>query len=93
MKSLSALTVPVAIALALLSAASTAQDRPNTTLVQKSKASVSTSSKATKAAQAPTAMSGANTFGAGAKQGAAGGQAAPTAERAYEGCHGKDSDA
>ena len=42
MASLHARMVPVALALALMSAASFAEDRPNTTLVQKSKSSAVT---------------------------------------------------
>ena len=54
MASLSARTVPVALALALMSSASVAEDRPNTTLVQKSKSSAVTPSAAQKSrAQTP----------------------------------------
>jgi hypothetical protein len=57
MTKLSALTLPVAISLALVSGASVAQDRPNTTLVQKSKASA-TASKANKSTSAAPAQRG-----------------------------------
>ena len=94
MTSLSARTVPVAFALALLSMASQAEDRPNTTLVQKSKSSAVTTSTAQKQrTQAQTPVSGDATVKAGNKQGTTGG-AAPTAEKSYEGCqHGKGAEA
>ena len=72
MASLSARTVPVALALALMSAASVAEDRPNTTLVQKSKSSAVTPSATQKSrAQAPAQVNGSTaTVKAGSKQGA-----------------------
>ena len=82
--------------LALLSAANAAEERPNTTLVQKSKATAVSSSTASKASkvQSPTPTSDASTVRAGTRQGVpAAGQAAPAPERAREGCHGKDVDA
>ena len=93
MKSTSVLSVGLAIAFAFLSAASAAEDRPNTTLVQKSRSTAATPSAATKAvkAQAATPTSATSTVTTGAKQGAP--MAAPTAEPAYEGCHGKGGDA
>ena len=54
MASLHARIVPVALALALMSSASFAEDRPNTTLVQKSKSSAVTPAAAQKSrAQTP----------------------------------------
>ena len=96
MKSPSALSVALAVTFAFLSAASAAEERPNTTLVQKSKATAATSSTATKAAKTqaatPTsATSATSTVKTGARQGAP--STTPIAERAYEGCHGKASDA
>ena len=93
MKSPSVLSLGLAMTFALLSAASAAEDRPNTTLVQKSKPSMATSSAATKAAkgQAATPTSATSTVKTGARQGAP--MSAPTAEPAYEGCHGKGGDA
>ena len=95
MTSLSARTVPVALALALLAAASMAEDRPNTTLVQKSKSSAVTSSTAQKARTPATPVNGDATVKAGSKQGApATGTSTPTAEQSYEGCpHGKGAEA
>jgi hypothetical protein len=93
MTSLSARTVLAAFALALLSMASQAEDRPNTTLVQKSKSSAVTTSTAQKPrTQAQTPVSGDATVKAGSKQGTTG--ATPTAEKSYEGCqHGKGAEA
>jgi hypothetical protein len=96
MTSLSARTVPVALALALLAAASMAEDRPNTTLVQKSKSSAVTSSTAQKSrTPAATPVNGDATVKAGSKQRApATGTSTPTAEQSYEGCpHGKGAEA
>ncbi|MEO5882006.1 MAG: hypothetical protein ABIQ06_06280 [Caldimonas sp.] len=94
MTSLSARMVPVALVLALVSAGSVAEDRPNTTLIQKSKTSAVTSSTPKARTQAPTSVNGAATIKAGTKPGAAAaGAAAPSAERAYEGCEGKGADA
>ena len=93
MKSPSALSVALAVTFALLSGASAAEERPNTTLVQKSKATAATSSTATKAAkaQAATPTGATSTVKTGAGQGAP--STTPIAERSYEGCHGKASDA
>ena len=96
MTSLSARTVPVALALALLAAASMAEDRPNTTLVQKSKGSAVTASTTQKSrTQAATPVNGDTTIKAGSKQGVpATGTSTPTAEQSYEGCqHGKGAEA
>ena len=96
MTSLFARTVPMALALTLTAAASLAEDRPNTTLVQKSKSSAGTPSTTQKSrAQAPTPLNGDATVKAGNKQGApAAGTTTPTAERSYEGCqHGKGAEA
>jgi hypothetical protein len=92
MASLSARTLPVALALALISAASVAEDRPNTTLVQKSKSSAVTPSPTQKSrAQAPAQVNGSTAaVKAGSKQSVpATDAAAPTAVRSYEGCQGK----
>jgi hypothetical protein len=93
MKSPSALSVALAITFACLSAASVAEERPNTTLVQKSKATATPSSTATKAAkaQAVTATGATSTVKTGAGQGMP--AAAPAAQQTYEGCHGTGSDA
>ena len=96
MTSLSARTVPVAIALALLAAASLAEDRPNTTLVQKSKGSAVTASTTQKSrTPAATPVNSDTTVKAGSKQRApATGTSTPTAEQSYEGCHhGKGAEA
>ena len=96
MASLSARTVPVALVLALMSSASFAEDRPNTTLVQKSKSSAVTPSAASKSrAQAPTQLNGGATVKAGSKQSLpAADSSAPVSDRSYEGCqHGKGAEA
>ena len=95
MKHLPARTVPVALALAFLSAASFAEQRPNTTLVQKSKVTAAQSSPAAKArTPAATPIDAASTTKAGARQGApSAGSATTAAEPSYSGCHGKDIDA
>lgn len=94
MKRPSALAVPLVITFAFLSAANAAEERPNTTLVQKAKTSAVASSTASKAIKAPAATSVSNTVKTGAKQAApTAGQAAPAPEHAYEGCQGKGSDA
>jgi L,D-peptidoglycan transpeptidase YkuD (ErfK/YbiS/YcfS/YnhG family) len=92
MASLSARTLPVALALALISAASVAEDRPNTTLVQKSKSSAVTPATTQKSrAQAPAQVNGGTAaVKAGSKSSASTTDAAtPTAGRSYEGCQGK----
>jgi hypothetical protein len=90
MTRLSARTLPVAIVLALFATASVAEDRPNTTLVQKSKSATQKSR-----AQTPAAVSGDATVKAGSKQRAPAADAAtPTAAPSYEGCnHGKGVEA
>ena len=96
MASLIARTVPVAFALALMSSASFAQDRPNTTLVQKSKSSAVTGTTASKSkSQAPTAVSGSAAVKAGSKQTVpATDSSSPVSERSYEGCdHAKGAEA
>jgi len=96
MASLSARTIPVALALALVSAASVAEDRPNTTLVQKSKSSAVTPSATQKSrAQTPAQVNGSTaTVKAGSKQGTpAADTTAPASERSYEGCQGKGAEA
>jgi len=54
MKNLSALSTAVAVALALAAGASFAQERPNTTLVQKSKATAASSKTGKAAPQSAT---------------------------------------
>ena len=96
MASLIARTVPVAFALALMSSASVAQDRPNTTLVQKSKSSAVTAATASKSkSQAATAVSGSAAVKAGSKQTVpAAESSSPVSERSYEGCdHAKGAEA
>ena len=96
MTSLSARTVPMALALALVATASLAEERPNTTLVQKSKSSAVAPAATQKSkSQAQTPVSGDATFKAGSKQGApAAGTSTPTAEQSYEGCpHAKGAEA
>ena len=96
MASLFARTVPVAFALALMSTASFAQDRPNNTLVQKSKSGVTTPSAATKSrTQAATPVNGNAAVKAGSKQSVpAADGSAPHADKSYEGCgHGKGVEA
>ena len=96
MTRLFARTVPVALALAFASATSLAQDRPNTTLVQKSKSSaVAPAATKKSSAQAPAAVSGDATVKAGSKQRApAADMSTPAADPSYEGCnHGKGAEA
>jgi len=96
MTRLFARTLPAAVVLALFATASVAEDRPNTTLVQKSKSSTVTPSAAQKSrAQAPAQVNGNTaTVKAGSKQGApAADTTAPTAEKSYEGCQGKGAEA
>ena len=86
----SARTLPVAIVLAVFATASVAQDRPNNTLVQKSKA---TTQKAR--VQTPAPVSGDATVKAGSKQRTPAADAStPTAAPSYEGCgHAKGVEA
>lgn len=93
MKKLSPLSVPFAVAFALLSGASTAQDRPNTTLVQKSKASPLSSSKAKTPTQSPAQLSGASERSGAKRNSPPSPQTAPTTEEVHHGCHGMDTDA
>ena len=99
MKSLSVFAIPSAIALLLAAAASSAQDKPNTAPAKKPNASISSSAKAAKAAaRAPAQSNGVDTKGISERAGAKPGtpevnNVVPTAERDYDGCHGKDSDA
>lgn len=94
MARLSARTVPLALALALVATASFAEDRPNTTLVQKSKSSAVAPAAQKSRAQAPAAVRGDATVKAGSKQRTPADVSTPTAERSYEGCgHGKGSEA
>jgi hypothetical protein len=90
MTRLFARTFPAAVVLALFATASVAEDRPNTTLVQKSKSSTQKSR-----AQTPAAVSGEATVKAGGKQRTPAADAStPAAERSYEGCsHGKGAEA
>ena len=91
MKHLSALSFPVAIALALVANAASAQDRPNTTLVQKSK-STAAPSKASKAGVQSSAQPGVAAGRADAK-----GitptttRTAPAPEAMPHDCHGSDA--
>ena len=83
MTRLSARALPVAVVLALFATASVAEDRPNNTLVQKSK---TTAQKPR--AQTPAAVSGDATVKAGSKQRTPATDAStPTAAPSYEGCH------
>ena len=94
MTSLCARTVPVAFALALMSTASLAEDRPNTTLVQKSKTSAVTPAAKKSRAATPAAVNSSATVKAGSKQSTPATDAAPpTAERSYDGCQGKGAEA
>jgi hypothetical protein len=94
MKNLSALSLPVAITLALVSGASTAQDRPNTTLVQKSKTNVQSLSKADKNIGQSTAQpSGASGRVDGKRITPTATQTAPATEAVQHDCHGQGSDA
>ena len=96
MASLHARMVPVALAVALMSSASFAEERPNTTLVQKSKSSAVTPAATSKSrTQAPTAVNNSATVKAGSKQSApAAESSAPVSERSYEGCeHAKGAEA
>lgn len=92
MKTLPPLAVPIALALALLAGASAAQDRPNTTLVQKSKAAPTALSKTKAAAPSSAQLSG--TSERGAKRTAPGSvQTAPGSSEAQHECHGMGGDA
>ena len=94
MACLSVRTLPLALAVALMSTASFAQDRPNTTLVQKSKSSAVSSTAPKSRAQAPAAVNGSATVKAGSKQSVpAADSSAPMSERSYEGCAGKGAEA
>ena len=96
MASLFARTVPVAFALALMSTASFAQDRPNNTLVQKSKSSTTQPSAASKSrTQTAAPVNGSATVKSGSKQSTpAADSSAPVSERSYEGCeHSKGAEA
>ena len=90
MTSLFARTVPMALALALTAAASLAEDRPNTTLVQKSKTTTQKSR-----AQAPAAVNSDATVKANSKQRSPAADAStPAATPSYDGCsHAKDVEA
>lgn len=98
MNSLSVLAIPTAIALLLASAASTAQDKPNTVTAKKPSASVSNSSKAAKATAQTPAQSNSRSVkalneGGGATQSAPA-ATVPAAKQVDESCHhGKGSDA
>ena len=92
MRHLSALSVPVAVALALAAGASFAQERPNTTLVQKSKPTA-TSSKAGKTTPQASAQRGsAGTVDAKSVTPAAT-QTSPSTGSMPHDCQGGDSDA
>ena len=96
MASLIARTVPVALVFAVMSSASLAQDRPNTTLVQKSKSSAATSTPAAKSkGQAATTVNSSATVKSGSKQSVpAAESSSPVSERSYEGCdHAKGAEA
>ena len=93
MKKLSPLWLPLAVTLALLSGASAAQDRPNTTLVQKSKASPVSSSKAKSPAPSAAQLSGTSESGDLKRSPRSSASPAPSAEGMQHDCHGKDSDA
>jgi len=90
MTRLFARTLPAAVVLALFATASVAEDRPNTTLVQKSKSTTPKSRT-----QTPAAVSGEATVKAGGKQRTPAAEAStPAAERSYEGCsHAKGAEA
>lgn len=96
MASLIARTVPVALVLAVMSSSSFAQDRPNTTLVQKSKSSAAAPATASKSkSQASTAVNSSATVKSGSKQSLpASDSSSPVSERSYEGCdHAKGAEA
>lgn len=93
MRSLSALSIPVAFALALAAGASCAQERPNTTLVQKSKATAA-SSKDGKAAS-PSSTQRANSGGTVDAKSItpATTKTSPSTGTMPHDCHGGDADA
>lgn len=99
MKNPSVFAIAAASVLVFVCAASTAQDKPNTTAAKKSSGSVTSSSKAAKAtAQTPTQLNSTNAKALGERSGIkqstpAANQIAPAMDRAHESCHGKDSDA
>jgi hypothetical protein len=93
MRNLSALSIPVAIALALAAGASFAQERPNTTLVQKSKATA-VSSKSAKTSAPSSAQRGSAGGTVDAKSiTPAATQTAPSTGSMPHDCHGGDADA
>ena len=86
-------TVPLALVVAFAATASVAQERPNTTLVQKSKSSATAPAKKS-STQAPAAVSGDATVKAGSKQRTPETSTPASNEPAYEGCnHGKGAEA
>ena len=96
MASLIARTIPVALVLAVMSSTGIAQDRPNTTLVQKSKSSAVAPTTAAKSkSQASTTVNSSATVKSGSKQSVpAADSSTPVSERSYEGCeHGKGAEA
>lgn len=93
MNRLSPLWLPLAVTLALLSGASAAQDRPNTTLVQKSKATPVSASKAKAAAPSAAQLSGTSERGDLKRSPGSATSTAPASEAMQHDCHGKDTDA
>ena len=87
-------TLPLALVVAFAATASVAQDRPNTTLVQKSKSSAAAPAAKKSSAQAPAAVSGDATVKAGSKQRTPEMSTPASNEPSYEGCnHGKGAEA
>jgi hypothetical protein len=93
MKRLSPLGLPLAVTLALLSGASAAQDRPNTTLVQKAKASPVSSSKAKGPAPSAARLSGTSETGDLKRAPRTSTTPAMSTQGIQHDCHGLDSDA
>ena len=58
MKTSTALSIPFAVALAFVSGAGAAQERPNTTLVQKAKPAAAAANKSRSTVQSPAPLSG-----------------------------------
>ena len=93
MRHLSALSVPVAVALALAAGASFAQERPNTTLVQKSKATAASSKPAKTTPQASAQRGGAGGTVDAKSVTPAATQPAPSTGSMPHDCQGGDSEA
>ena len=91
MRHLSALSIPVAVALALAAGASVAQERPNTTLVQKSKATAASSKAGKTTPQAQRGSAGGPVDAKSVTPAAT--QTSPSTGSMPHDCQGGDADA